>query len=543
MILTNLGNLGHNAPAWAIVLLLLFLWLGGLFVQSYRSRRRRLPLPPGPPRLPIIGNLHQAPQVYPWRVYQEWTRQYGPVFSLQYGMNTVIMLGTYQAAHELLNKRSHIYSSRPRAVMGGECLSRGLRTLLMPYGQQWRNHQRLQASYLNVRVSQSYRGVQDLESKQLLYEFLSPGVDFVDRYHRYSSSVIFALAYGRRLPKGDEPEIQAIDEVMKNFLYAARVGTWLVDAVPILNYLPKFLAPWRRLGDRLHKLESTLCIDNMTKGLDSASWNWSKHVSGMKEGRDMSTKELAYDVGIIYEAGSDTTSMALEIFTLAMLVYPDVMKKAQAEIDAHVGGDDRLPGFEDKDSLPYMDAMIKEVLRWRPVSAGGIPHAVIQDDEYLGYRIPAGATVIGNHWSIHLDEDVYRDPHAFNPDRWIEDPALPLAPFGFGRRVCTGQHLARNSLFINMVRILWAFDVVHAHESVPEIDPHTGRTVLVRRRCEVDPLAFTQGLNSKPLPFRAEFKVRSPERARIVQDQWDKAEKRLDVLLERIRADVGGSGK
>ncbi|OAL28509.1 hypothetical protein AYO20_09457 [Fonsecaea nubica] len=501
------------------------------------------PSPRGPPRLPIIGNLHQAPQVYPWRVYQEWTRQYGPVFSLQYGMNTVIMLGTYQAAHELLNKRSHIYSSRPRAVMGGECLSRGLRTLLMPYGQQWRNHQRLQASYLNVRVSQSYRGVQDLESKQLLYEFLSPGVDFVDRYHRYSSSVIFALAYGRRLPNGDEPEILAIDEVMKNFLYAARVGTWLVDAVPILNYLPKFLAPWRRLGDRLHKLESTLCIDNMTKGLDSASWNWSKHVSGMKEGRDMSTKELAYDVGIIYEAGSDTTSMALEIFTLAMLVYPDVMKKAQAEIDAHVGDDRRLPGFEDRDSLPYMDAMIKEVLRWRPVSAGGIPHAVIQDDEYLGYRIPAGATVIGNHWSIHLDEDVYRDPHAFNPDRWIEDPALPLAPFGFGRRVCTGQHLARNSLFINMVRILWAFDVVHAYESVPEIDPHTGRTVLVRRRCEVDPLAFTQGLNSKPLPFRAEFKVRSPERAQIIREEWDKAEKRLDVLLESIRADVSGSGK
>ncbi|OQU95755.1 hypothetical protein CLAIMM_01928 [Cladophialophora immunda] len=524
-------NLDHVA---ACVLVLLFLWLGRLLVQSYKLRRR---LPPGPPRLPIIGNLHQAPQVYPWRVYQEWTKQYGPVFSLQYGMNTIIMLGTHQAAHELLNKRSHIYSSRPRAVMGGECLSRGLRTLLMPYGQQWRNHQRLQASYLNVRVSQSYRGVQDLESKQLLYEFLSPGVDFVDRYHRYSSSVIFALAYGRRLPVGDEPEIQAIDEVMKNFLYAARVGTWLVDAVPILNYLPKFLAPWRRLGDRLHKLESTLCIDNMTKGLNSASWNWSKHVSGMKEGREMSTKELAYDVGIIYEAGSDTTSMALEIFTLAMLVYPDVMKKAQAEIDGQVG--DRYPGFEDKEALPYMDAMIKEILRWRPVSAGGIPHAVIQDDEYLGYHIPAGATVIGNHWSIHLDEDVYRDPDTFNPDRWIEDPSLPLAPFGFGRRICTGQHLARNSLFINMVRILWAFDITHAYETVAEIDDR-GQRVDVRRRCEVDPLAFTQGLNSKPMPFKAEFKVRSPERAQVVQEQWEKAEKRLDVLLESIRADVGG---
>ncbi|KIW98755.1 uncharacterized protein Z519_00418 [Cladophialophora bantiana CBS 173.52] len=447
------------------------------------------------------------------------------------------MLGTYQAAHDLLNKRSHIYSSRPRAVMGGECLSRGLRTLLMPCGQQWRNHQRLQASYPNVRISQSYRCLQDLESKQLVYEFLRPGVDFVDRYHRYSSSLIFTPVYGRRLPTGNELEIKAIDEVMKNFLYAARVGTWLDDAVPVLNYLPKFLASWRRLGDRLHKLESTLSINNMIQGLNSASWNWSKHVKGMKEGREMSTKELAYDVGIIYEAGSDTTSMALEIFTLAMLVYPDVMKKAQAEIDSQVGN--RYPGFEDKDCLPDLDAMIKEVLRWHPVSAGGIPHAVIQDDEYFGYHIPAGAAVIGNHWSIHLDEGVYKDPYDFIPDRWIEDPSLPLVPFGFERWICTGQHLARNSLFINMVRILWAFDITHAYESVMEID-EKGQRVEVWRKSEVDPLAFTQGLNSKPMPFKVEFKVRSPERAQIVREQWDSADKRIDVLLENIRADMGG---
>ena len=66
----------------------------------------------------------------------------------------------------------------------------------------------------------------------------------------------------------------------------------------------------------------------------------------------------------------------------------------------------------------------------------------------MGYRIPAGATVIANHWAIHLDEDVYKDPHSFNPDRWINNPNLPLNAFGFGRRVCTGQHIARNSLLM-----------------------------------------------------------------------------------------------
>lgn len=395
----------------------------------------------------------------------------------------------------------------------------------MPYGQRWRHHQRLQGSLLNIRVSQSYRRLQDLESKQLLQELLNPNADFSDRYHRYSSSLIFALAYGQRMPKGDEPEVKAIDLVMENFLFAARVGTWLVDAIPALNYLPDLVAPWKRLGNKLHDFESKLYTDNMVRGLQSTAWNWAKQVQEMKEGQSMSQKELAYDVGILYEAGSDTTTMALEVFTLAMVLYPEVMKKAQAELDTVVGGT-RLPTFEDKDSLPYVSGIIKETLRWRPVSAGGIPHAVIQDDEYKGYHIPAGSTVIGNHWAIHLDENVYKDPYTFNPDRWLEDPDLPLAAFGFGRRVCTGQHIAKNSLFINVARILWAFDVGYKYELV------NGE----KRRCEVDPYAFTQGFNSRPVKFKASFKVRQG-RDIVIRKEWEEAEKDLDTILREIRLD------
>jgi cytochrome P450 len=405
--------------------------------------------------------------------------------------------------------------------MGGENVSKGTRTLLMPYGDQWRKHQRLQASYLNIRVSQSYRELQDTESKQLLNDLLVPNVDFSDRYHRYASSLIFALSYGRRLPNGDEPEAKAIEQVMTNFLHAARVGTWIVDSIPVLNYLPKFLAPWKRYADKLHDFESTLARNNMNQAQQTPSWNWSKQVQSMKESKDMPPKELAYNVGIIYEAGSDTTTMTLEVFTLAMILCPDVMEKAQDEIDAVVPG---FPSYSDKDRLPYIDAIVKEVLRWRPVSAGGIPHAIIQDDEYMGYHIPKGATVIGNHWSIHLDENVYRDPYTFNPNRWIENPNLPLAAFGFGRRICTGQHIAKNSLHINIARLLWGFDIGHAWEVVGG----------VKKRCEVDPLAFTQGFKSRPEPFKASFVVRSPEKAAMIQDEWAKAEKDIDVILTRI---------
>ncbi|OAP58154.1 hypothetical protein AYL99_07244 [Fonsecaea erecta] len=489
----------------------------------YGKRRK---LPPGPPRLPIIGNLHQAPALYPWRTYQTWTKQYGPIYRLQYGLNTVIMLGTYEAAHDLLDKRSNIYSSRPHVVMGGDCVSKGYRTLLMPYGQKWRNHQRLQGAFLNVRISQSYRPLQELESLQLIHELLDPAADFSDRFHRYSSSLIFALAYGKRMTRGDEPEVEGIDQVMENFLYAARVGTWLVDALPALNCLPSFLAPWKRYADRLHGFEANLFINNLIQGKASTHWNWSKQAQAMKEGQAMSQKELAYDVGILYEAGSDTTTMALEVFTLAMLLYPDVMRKGQAELDSALGSS-HFPTFEDKDRLPYIDAIVKETLRWRPVSAGGIPHAVIQDDEYMGYDIPAGATVIGNHWAIHLDENVYQDAYTFNPDRWIDDPSLPLAAFGFGRRVCTGQHIAKNSLFINVARILWTFDIEHEYKVVGGL----------RQKCEVDPFAFTQGFNSRPVKFEARFVPREG-RASQVRGMWERAEKDLAVVIEKVRVET-----
>ena len=389
----------------------------------------------------------------------------------------------------------------------------------MPYGQQWRNHQRLQASYLNVSVSKTYTPLQDLESKQMIFELLS-GVDFAAAFHRYSSSTIYALAYGKRLEQAHMKEAEEIEQIMVGFLGAARVGTWLVDAIPALRYLPAWLAPFKRYGEKLHSFEAKVYARNLEEGQRRTGWNWSKHVMSIKEGQVMPALELAYDVGITYEAGSDTTTMAMEVFTMAAVLY-DFLPRAQKELD-EVVGHARMPAFADLDRLPFVAAVVNEVLRWRPVTAGGIPHAVTKDDEYMGYHIPAGATVIGNHWSIHLDEEIYEDAMSFKPERWIEDPDLPLNAFGFGRRVCTGQHIARNSLLINISRMMWAFNINHKYENGLKQD--------------IDPLAMTQGFNSRPMPFKASFTVRSPQIQATIQEEWQSAVKDGNVVLEGIRA-------
>lgn len=128
------------------------------------------------------------------------------------------------------------------------------------------------------------------------------------------------------------------------------------------------------------------------------------------------------------------------MFFLAMALNPQVMKKAQEELDRVVGKGE-LPDFSHKHNLPYIDALVKEILRWSPPLPLAVPARAMQDDVYRGYVIPAGATVIQNVWAIFRDPTIYPDPEAFNPDRFLKDGKInPLVldpegrAFGAGRR-------------------------------------------------------------------------------------------------------------
>jgi len=128
------------------------------------------------------------------------------------------------------------------------------------------------------------------------------------------------------------------------------------------------------------------------------------------------------------------------MFFLAMIFNPKAMKKAQEELDRVVGKGE-LPDFSHKDNLPYIDALVKEVLRWSPPLPVAFPNRAMQDDVYRGYFIPKGTTVIQNIWAVFRDPNVYPDPEAFNPDRFLKDEKIdPLVfnpedrVFGTGRR-------------------------------------------------------------------------------------------------------------
>lgn len=223
------------------------------------------------------------------------------------------------------------------------------------------------------------------------------------------------------------------------------------------------------------------------------------------------------------EAGSETTSSALNSAIKYLAAFPDVQKKANVELTKAVG-DNRSPTFEDEADLPYIRAMVKEILRIRPVTNIGTPHFTTADIKYKDLHIPKGTVVSINQYALHYDAR-YDRPEDFIPDRYLNHHlkagAYSAHPdpferdhfgFGAGRRICPGMHLAENSLLITLAKLLWAFEIL------PPVDEH-GKP----EKIDVSDDAYEDGGNTLPKPYRIRFRVRNKTRADVLEAEWEKA--------------------
>ena len=173
-----------------------------------------------------------------------------------------------------------------------------------------------------------------------------------------------------------------------------------------------------------------------------------------------------------------------------MVTHPGVQKRAQDELDAVVGHS-RTPTFADAPNLPYIQALVKESLRWRPVLPLGVPHATTEDDWYEGMFIPKGTICLANLWQCHHDPAFFGDDAAnFNPERFLDTHGNLIqglvetqldghCSYGFGRRACIGKHMANDALFLHIATVLWA---VHLERPLDE----SGKEVLLDIETPVD---------------------------------------------------------
>ncbi|KAF5329779.1 hypothetical protein D9619_009098 [Psilocybe cf. subviscida] len=492
-------------------------------LSDIKRNPARLPLPPGPKGYPIIGNILDMPRSNQWRVYDDWAKTYGDVLSFEILGQRVVILNSLEAAQDLLEKRSAIYSDRPRWPML-ELMDFGYNFGFRPYGSSWRRHRRAFNEHFRASAVQRYQPIQAQGTRAYLNKLLKSPQDFTSHLREALASVIMKISYGIEVEGFDDPYIVNVEESIKGLNLAAGQagpGAFLVDLIPALKYVPNWFpgagfknkaAYWADVNKKVVTLPFNHVTRQIKEGTASSSIAASL-IAGLPNGNQELLAEettIAQNVAATaYLSGSDTTISAIQSFFLAMAMYPDVQKKAQAELDAVIGPQ-KLPEFVDRPSLPYVNALVMETLRWQLVLPL-VPHRATEDDVYRGYFIPKGSVVLGNGWAVQHDEKVFDRPEEYYPERYLKDGKLDphvrppdIGAFGFGRRICPGRFFSDNSLFSIISCTLHVFNINRAIDE-------DGQQIPLSTE-------MTSGLLSYPKPFQVDVKPRSPTAEVLVQD-------------------------
>ncbi|GKZ73713.1 hypothetical protein AnigIFM50267_010649 [Aspergillus niger] len=495
--------------------------LASFLLVTYRLaiKKSNHKLPDGPRPLPIIGNIHQMLTQRLMEVVHKWHQDYGTMVAFRYGQQQAISISSFEIIQDLLVKRGAIYSSRPPFIIASR-MSLGFNSAIMPYGKQWQNHHRIMSSFLDTTAVSRYRILEDMESKQALAELLESD-DFEASLSRYAGSILMTLGYGIRLETTDN-DIPAKLHAMNRHPFEAMGNTYysLVELFPVLDKLPSCLAPWKQFSANVEREATEFHMEHFEIGKSASTWNWVQNALHSSAGSRVSSKELAYVIGTLQQAGFEATLTILRLVIKTVVLHPHCLREAQQELD-RVVGPDRLPSFGDIPQLSYINAILNEAMRWQTPIPFAIPRTTTQDDEYKGYHIPSGTVIIPNVWAMMLNPEVFPDQDKFKPERWIENPNLDHSPFGFGRRICPGRHLGWDSVFILTARLLWAYNITHSYKD--------------GKRIEIDPWDIELTFTAAPRPFKASFQVRGSKRQEIIEREWQNVSKDPARILEDIR--------
>ncbi|KAJ3558638.1 hypothetical protein NM688_g801 [Phlebia brevispora] len=504
---------------WAIFVGVIFATFG-LIWHAMKRHQVRKAMPPGPPGIPLLGNALEIGS-FQWLQFTAWKEQYGDIFSLDLAGQHVVVLNSLQATADLLDRRSRIYSSRPRFTMVNEIMTGGMAFPFAPYNDLWRRQRRAAHENFTARATVAYHSVQEQEAAALALRLLHDSEHWERHLKRSVACTMLRTVYGEL---DIDPVLDHMIEFTSHITHAALPGNYLVDIFPWMQCFPLWVAKWKRDGQRWFK-EDTVYFKGLLEGVEAKleSNCGEPCFAGllMREEKkyNLDRAELAWLAGVIFTAGTETTATAMSVFMLAAVLYPGVMRKAQAQLD-QVIGHQRLPTLEDREKLPYIEAVVKEVLRWRPRPAWSSEmfHSACvayQDDWYNGYFIPKDTVILTNIWAMNRDPEYFPDYDEFRPERYLNELGELGEPvpdthqeghisFGAGRRICVGKNIANQVLFLNFATLLWAFDI----ERWVGAD---GEPVTPSSTDCID-----RGIVVEPVPFKCSIVPRSPEVASII---------------------------
>ncbi|KAK7036970.1 OrdA protein [Favolaschia claudopus] len=442
--------------------------LGALSFILLRTifRKAKGSLPPGPPGLPLIGNVLDMPSTMEWLKFADWGAKWGDICSVSLFGQPIVILNSATIIEDL-NENTAAFSTRPRLPMAGELVGYDQTLVLIPYGPRFRTYRKYFANQIGSLGGVQQVIVMETEIHRFLKRLLlNPGADAISNHLRkLTGAIILRITYGIEVQEENDP-------------FTARI--------------------WARETKHMVEAPYHFVRQQMTSGTAPISF-----VSSLlKEEEKLSEEDLRdikFTAASFYGGGADTSAAAMQAFFLAMVLAPEVQREAQTEIDSVVGTT-RLPLFSDREQLPYVSAVVTELLRWHSVAPLGVPHAAMEDTVINGHFIPEGSVIIANLWNILNDPETYPKPDKFDPTRYLRpfpqrDPRTVC--FGFGRRVCPGKYLAEVSLFCTVASILATFDISRAPGPLPVHEN-------------------TQGTISHPKPFDCVVKPRSDHAVTLI---------------------------
>ncbi|KAJ7080195.1 cytochrome P450 monooxygenase [Mycena belliarum] len=478
-----------------------------------RATRRPASTPPGPPPLPLIGNLLDIPREKEVLTYNDMADKYGEIVYLSVLSKKIFIVSSARILNELFNQRSANYSDRPHSTMLNSLMDLEWIFAFASYGATWRATRKLFHAQFQEAAVPALRPLQVRSAHQVVRDIMKSPERLFEHLHLHVAGFLMEVAYAAPMTPATAALVGMADDVIAAWSKVAVPGAYLVDAMPILRFIPEWLLPGGgfRRDAREARRKAETARDAPFRQVErevAAGTAPPSFVSNLLNAAGASDVDADADVGAerdliracagtIYFAGTEAIAISLNAFVLAMVTNPAVQARAHAELDAALGRD-RLPDFGDADALPYVSAIVKEVMRWNPPAPLAIPHVTVAADSFAGYHIPAKSLVIGNLWKILHDPAVYPAPTAFQPERFLAPRVTPLAlstlecVFGPGRRICPGRWVAQAQLFVSIASLLYAF----------EFRPKAGV------QSEDVKAEFTYGLACHPVPFEYSIKTR-----------------------------------
>ncbi|CAF99656.1 unnamed protein product, partial [Tetraodon nigroviridis] len=369
------------------------------------------------------------------------------IFSIDLGGILTVVLNGYDCIRECLYNQSEVFADRPSLPLFKKMTKMG-GLLNCKYSKGWIEHRKLACN------SFRYFGSGQRLFERKISEECMFFVDAIDKHKGKAfnpkhlvtnavSNITNLIIFGQRFTYDDHNFQHMIELFSENVELAGRVP-----------HMPR------------HYVDAYLDELERNVGDPSSSFSY---------------ENLIYSVGELIIAGTETTTNTLRWAMLYMALYPNIQERVHREIDS-VLPNGRMPTLEDKQKMPYVEAVLHEILRFCNIVPLGIFRATSQDANVNGYTIPKGTMVITNLYSVHFDEKYWSDPGVFSPQRFLDANGNfvrreAFLPFSLGRRQCLGEQLARMEMFLFFTTLLQRFHLQFPQGSIPTVAPKLGMTL------------------------------------------------------------------